>query len=63
MKHSKNYDKVTSYYNMYKDSDGEFGWSIKKVRDAVNKNWITDEEFEEITGEKYLLSDLIMMKL
>ena len=53
MKHSKNYDKVTSYYNMYKDSDGEFGWSIKKVRDAVNKNWITDEEFEEITGEKY----------
>lgn len=28
-------------------------WSVEKVRNAVAKNWITDEEFETITGEPY----------
>ena len=28
-------------------------WTIDKVRNAVVKGWITEEEFEEITGEKY----------
>lgn len=28
-------------------------WSIEKVRNAVIKNWITAEEFKEITGEDY----------
>lgn len=28
-------------------------WSIDKVRNAVVKEWITPEQFEEITGEAY----------
>ena len=28
-------------------------WSIEMVRNAVVKNWITEEEFAEITGEEY----------
>lgn len=28
-------------------------WSIARVRNAVEKGWITDEEFKEITGEDY----------
>ncbi len=28
-------------------------WDINRVRNAVVKNWITAEEFEEITGESY----------
>ena len=28
-------------------------WSITRVRNAVEKGWITDEEFKEITGEDY----------
>lgn len=28
-------------------------WNISRVRNAVVKNWITAEEFEEITGESY----------
>lgn len=43
---SKQFDKVKSYY------DNHF-WSIKKVRNAVIKGWITEEEFTEITGEEY----------
>lgn len=28
-------------------------WKEKRVRDAVEKGWISPENFEEITGEKY----------
>ena len=28
-------------------------WSIQKVRNAVVKGWITEAEFETITGEEY----------
>lgn len=28
-------------------------WSIEMVYNAVAKEWITAEEYEEITGEKY----------
>lgn len=42
MEHSKNYDKVKTYY--------ERGmWSEDRVRDAVGK-WITSEECAEIIG-------------
>ena len=46
MTHSNNYEKVKRFYltNM---------WSVSRVRDAVAKNWISEEEFEEITGEVY----------
>ncbi len=39
-------DKVKSYY------DAKL-WSKQWVRDAVAKGWITETEYEEITGEKY----------
>lgn len=46
MKTSKKFAKVKSYY--------ENGlWSLNVVKAAVEKEWITAEEFEEITGEKY----------
>ena len=44
--HSKNFYKVKDYY------DGGY-WSIDRVRRAVVKGWITEEEFKEITGEDY----------
>ena len=46
MEKSKKFDLVKSYY----DSGL---WSIKKVRNAVVKGWITAEEFTEITGEPF----------
>ena len=46
MEHSPKFSKVKSYYD-----NGL--WSITKVRNAVIKNWITAEEFKEITGEDY----------
>ena len=42
---SKNFNKVKQYY--------ELGlWNLSKVRSAVGK-WITEAEFEEITGQEY----------
>lgn len=46
MEHSKNFEKVKTYY--------ENGiWSIERVRNAVGR-WITAEEYEEITGQPYV---------
>ena len=42
---SKNFEKVKRYYDLGL-------WDIEKVRATVAK-WITEEEFEIITGEKY----------
>ena len=43
---SKNYEKVKRYY--------EKGlWSKTRVHNAVGK-WITEEEYLQITGEKYV---------
>lgn len=42
---SKNYPKVEYFYTHNL-------WSVTKVRNAVNL-WITPEEFEKLTGEKY----------
>lgn len=28
-------------------------WNISRVRNAVTKGWITEEEFTLITGEEY----------
>lgn len=44
--HSKHFEKVKYYYDTGL-------WDKKRVRDAVAKNWITAEEFYEITGEIY----------
>ena len=46
MEHSKHYEKVKGYYPKL--------WSKKRVHDAVVKNWITPEEYKEITGEDYV---------
>ncbi len=43
---SKKYQKVKGYF------DNEF-WSAAMVADAVEKGWITPDEYEEITGEAY----------
>lgn len=43
---SKMYEKVKGYYDAG-------NWSIERVRNAVVKKWITEEEYEEITGETY----------
>ena len=56
MEHSKNYDKVKRYYNLGM-------WNEVRVRNAVKKNWITEEEFKEITDkdieEIYQLRELL----
>ena len=44
--HSKKYEVVKQNYRLGL-------WDIDRVRNAVNKNWITAEEFEEITGESF----------
>lgn len=44
--HSPNFDKVKGYYDRGL-------WDISRVRKAVEKGWITEEEFQEITGEPY----------
>ena len=44
--HSTKFDLVKGYF--------ESGlWRKKAVRNAVIKEWITAEEYEEITGEAY----------
>ncbi|MCD8049439.1 MAG: XkdX family protein [Clostridia bacterium] len=43
---SKKYNTVKNYYD-------KGLWSIERVRNAVIKGWITEDEFREITGEEY----------
>jgi hypothetical protein len=43
---SKYYNKVLNYYTLGV-------WGISRVRLAVEKGWITEEEFTQITGEDY----------
>ena len=44
--HSRNYEKVKGYY------DGWY-WGKERVKNAVAKGWITESEYEEITGVPY----------
>ena len=46
VKHSPKYDNILQWYSMGM-------WSLKMVKNAVVKGWITEEEYEEITGEVY----------
>lgn len=41
--HSKRFEQVKNYYD-------KGLWSAKRVHDAVTKNWITQEECDEILG-------------
>lgn len=44
--HSIKFDAVQTFYM-------RGAWNIDKVKNAVLKNWITEEEFKEITGTEY----------
>ena len=44
------YEKVKNFYN-----NGL--WTLKMVKNAVIKKWITEKEFKEITGEDYKIDD------
>ena len=44
--HSEKYELVKAYYN-----SGE--WKKKAVKNAVKREWITAEEYKEITGDDY----------
>lgn len=41
------YERIKFYYQELKS------WNLEMVKRAVVKGWITEEEFKEITGEKY----------
>lgn len=45
MEHSKNFEKVRGYYIHHL-------WNLTQVHNAVGK-WITEEEYQEITGEAF----------
>ena len=44
--HSPKFEKVKNYYDRHL-------WTKKAVENAVIHNWITAEEYKEITGEDY----------
>lgn len=46
MVHSVKFDKVKNYYDLKV-------WDETRVRNAALKEWITAEEFKEITGKEY----------
>lgn len=50
MEHSKHFEKVKYYYE-------EGFWNIRMVYNVVAKGWITPEEYEVITGEKYKIKE------
>lgn len=44
---------MSKYYNLVKKNYDNGFWSESKVRDAVTKGWITEEEFELIVRKPY----------
>lgn len=44
--HSEKYDMVRKFYKTKM-------WNEQQVRNAVVKEWITEEEYEEMTGKEY----------
>lgn len=51
MNHSEKYETVLTFYN--RKMNGKRLWDEQKVRNAVEKGWITPEEYTEITGQAY----------
>lgn len=47
MEHSAKFNKVKNYY-------GRGLWNETRVANAVVKEWITADEYEEITGNPYV---------
>ncbi len=48
--HSKKFSKIKDWYHLGM-------WSEARVRNAVDREWITAEEYEEIVGKKIVVSD------
>ena len=46
MEHSAKFEKVKGFYDMGL-------WTKNQVKNAVVKNWITTDEYKEITNEDY----------
>ena len=46
MEHRKNFNKVKKYWSSKL-------WNESRVRNAVEKGWITEQEYAEITGSEY----------
>ena len=46
MAKSKNFEKVMEYYKRNL-------WNLQRVYDAVQKQWITKNEYKEITGKEF----------
>ncbi|RGS42672.1 XkdX family protein [Roseburia hominis] len=46
MQHSDWFDRIKDYYDTKR-------WNLAMVKNAVKKDKITEEEYEEITGRKY----------
>lgn len=44
---------MSSKYNTVRLYYARGTWSVDKVRNAVEKGWITADEFTTITGEDY----------
>ena len=44
--HSKKFDSIKMYYETGR-------WTLAMVQNAVVKNWITEDEYFEITGLEY----------
>lgn len=44
--YSEKFDLVNKYYKTHL-------WTLEQTRNAVKKGWITEEEFQEITDERY----------
>lgn len=44
---------MSKYFNLVKHNYDKGLWSEARVRNAVEKGWITEEEFTIITGEVY----------
>ena len=41
-------------FNLLKEYYNDGLWNIKRMRNAVIKEWISEEEFKIITGENYI---------
>lgn len=49
---SSKFEIVKKYYNFF--VRGKRLWDITRVNKAVTDRWITEEEYQEITGEPYV---------
>ena len=48
---------MSAKYKLVKRYYKEGLWSLNMVRNAVVKSWITESEFQEITGEPYAANE------